>query len=780
MTHAIEAADVAAFFAPAEKDKAKRVAGVPVEKELFEQRHEKDNLRWAGKLLAQIEDHAASALFKEYQYRLNKNQTLSANIWLRKSVEQIREHAARFPLPLRMVASELGRANIAREWSNACAAIVQEKTANFTTPVNAEQLLDAAMEPARKWGISPLLPSFSKACPHAEISDQHIDMAVSAVARLQDAEWWERQITRAWRRYAEHVAILIGKVRKGVSAYVSQRSLQDYRARKQAGAAWLKTMYAINPELELEVPLADAVKASVANPEIRRMELMVRMRGFEEVAEEQDLVGEFYTWTAPSRFHAWTIIKDKDKDKGKDKGKDKTKPKKTVRNTRYDGSTPRHTQRYLCGQWAKARAKLARLGVRFFGFRVVEPHHDGTPHWHMLFFVHPSQRLLLRWVLRKYACEHDKKELAKSYKPRFDWSAIDPAKGTATGYIAKYIAKNIDGFNMDWDEESEEAISTAVPAVAAWSSLWGIRQFQQVGGPSVTVWRELRRLREATQNPILEPARKAADAGKWAAYVDAMGGIDAARKDHPIQLAHLVKPAASKYGEDVAKLTGLRTANIFTSVNGTATGIMVGMSEAQTRHQGWELSRTGLGERSELPSGKRSELPLSGDSRAPWSSDNNCTRGSVLAEKDPLDREMAMLGLDARDKKLLLNGAVIEIDGLFVSIRNGCLNTCRQRPNVRPEYDKLDHDLEPLKSGKAYWKRRIQGELFTGNTPVNEWLKTVPEHDLGDVIMQIDDMLLKERQLNPLTYKEDMLLVQLQQLIEETIADSEFWRLYLE
>ena len=729
MTHHIEAADVAAFFAPAEKDKAKRVAGVPVEKELFEQRHEQDNLRWAGKLLAQIEDHAASALFKEYQYRLGKNEARSVNIWLRNSVEQIRAHAARFPLPLRMVASELGRANIAREWSNACAVIVQEKTANFTTPVNAEQLLDAAMEPARKWGISPLLPSFSKACPLDEISDLHIDMAVSAVARLQDAEWWERQITRAWRRYAEHVAILVGKVRKGVSAYVSQRSLQDYRARKQAGTAWLQTMYAINPDLELEIPLADAVKASVANPEIRRMELMVRMRGFEEVAEEQELVGEFYTWTAPSRFHAWAT----------------TKNKKTVRNSRYDGSTPRHTQRYLCGQWAKARAKLARLGVRFFGFRVVEPHHDGTPHWHMLFFVHLSQRLLLRWVLRKYACEHDKKELAKSYKPRFDWRAIDPAKGSATGYIAKYIAKNIDGFNMDWDEESEEAVSTAAPAVAAWSSLWGIRQFQQVGGPSVTVWRELRRLREATQNPILEPARKAADAGKWAAYVDAMGGIDAARKDHPIQLAHLVKPAASKYGEDVAKLTGLRTANIFTSVNGITTGLMVGVSEAQTRHQGWELSRTGLGERSELPSSEHSELPLSGDSRAPWSSDNNCTQGSVLAEKDPLDREMAMLGLDDQDKQRLLAGSIIQIDGLYIRISNNMLLTSQERPGLRHDEDPLaeweNNEFAAIERARAARYRRDALYLLHRGADLEPWLMAIPKQYQAMALSEAESLL---------------------------------------
>ncbi len=337
--------------------------------------------------------------------------------------------------------------------------------------------------------------------------------------------------------------------------------MTDWREQKRRTREFLKGLD-LEDEDGNRISLIEKYDGSVANPAIRRCELMTRIRGFENICNELGYVGEFYTLTAPSKYHATT--------------------KAGYRNTKWKGASPSDTQSYLTGLWARIRAKLHREEIRIFGIRVAEPHHDGTPHWHMLMFMLPEDVERVRLIIRDYAWEEDHHELRsdKAKKARFHAEAIDPEKGSATGYVAKYISKNIDGYALDGatDDESGELLKETAPAVSAWAARWHIRQFQFIGGAPVTVYRELRRLAdtETAHGLSVEFAavHDAADAGDWAGYVNAQGGPFVRRDD--LQVRTLYEPRAefNQYGEETVCIRG-----VYDSAIGAGTPILTRLTQ---------------------------------------------------------------------------------------------------------------------------------------------------------------------------------------------------------
>jgi hypothetical protein len=365
-------------------------------------------------------------------------------------------------------------------------------------------------------------------CDRHRINHPAGDTPREQIARCVDRAWWIRGIRKEHARRFEHVAIRLGftGLRQGV--YLSNESAFRQKRRNAQNAKLLENITLQN-ELGHEYTLAELAALGTANKAIRRGELMTRIRGFEEIANDLRHIGLFATVTAPSKYHSVGGT-----------------------NPKYEGATPREAQAYLVGVWALMRSACQRAGIRPYGFRIAEPHTDGCPHWHLLLFV-PAEKLdALRKIITDYALAEDGDEKGAA-ENRVKLVNIEAGKGTAAGYIAKYVAKNIDGEHVGdhktrdgWTVAPDlcgDEMLTPSQRVTYWSQLHGIRQFQQIGGAPIGIWRELRRIKAETVTYAPKEVKAAwlavqkiesADAGvkklaDFADYIRSQGGIFAGR-----------------------------------------------------------------------------------------------------------------------------------------------------------------------------------------------------------------------------------------------------------
>ncbi len=441
------------------------------------------------------------------------------------------------------------------------------------------------------------------------------------LARMSCPLWWRRQLRRLNARRLEQRERVLGRVHDRAGIYCSHQGVSLRRQQQGRNRELLAGLVATNQHGQ-EYTLAELAELGLANPDHRRAELMLRIADTEREAQRLGHVGLFLTLTCPSRFHAVH------------RGTARVNPK-------YDGSTPREAQAYLSKLWSRARAKLGRKRLGIYGIRVVEPHHDGCPHWHLLLWCEPQWAGAVAAIIRAYALADSPGEVARNESVRFDCKLIDPTKGTAAGYVAKYIAKNINGAQPtrshvegDHLDHYGHDLTTAAPRIEAWAATWGIRQFQFFGLPSVTVWRELRRLKndadveawEAATRPepeaaaILAELRHACTHGDWAEFLRLMGGPMTRRDEQTARPWRFDKlDETGRYGEPVP------------ATYGVAVSSQQGEAEYLTRLYRWTVERTDTTS-DEL--GRFFER--AGAAGAPWTGVNNCTPPAEADEKrDP-------------------------------------------------------------------------------------------------------------------------------------------------
>lgn len=490
----------------------------------------------------------------------------------------------------------------------------------------------------------------------------------AAVARMADPLWWRPKLRGVFAKVREGAAIDLGYVNRARDCYVSNESVYS-RAQQNERIEAMKQNTVLVNEQGQEYTLDELAATGPANKAIRRAELMTRISGFERVALELGHVGLFMTMTAPGRMHKWLTVKG-----------DKTR---VFENKRYDGTLPEEAQLRHAEVWARIRAKCDRYGIPFYGFRIAEPNHDGTPHWHLLLFIDPHFKgtpgrdavrrfcaIVRRYALGKGERTPERRHAAKALQllpyasvrqakkahaekmhqwdvaerqrqnsesgakaHRVDFKPIDYGRGSAAAYIAKYVAKNVDGYGLTTDLYGNDPV-TASHRVEAWAATWRIRQFQQVGGPPVGPWRELRRVKELpcgvpqhlidahhAVNKLTDLEAGTVKAAAWDGYCIAQGGVFCGRQAL-IKISMVQPEGLNRYGEAAAKRpVGVETISFEQyrpdlSQAACAPRAVHWIVESE-RHT-WEVTRRG---------------PLSDSAPAAsrpwtWTCVNNCTQGT--------------------------------------------------------------------------------------------------------------------------------------------------------
>ncbi len=414
-----------------------------------------------------------------------------------------------------------------------------------------------------------------------------------ALARTCCERWWRRRARALKMRTVDEVARSVRLVNASGQHYCSDELVRLRRRQAHRNKSILEGMVAENEDGQ-KYTLAELAELSTSNPSVRRSELMVRMRGFETIADDFGHEGMFITLTAPSAFHPSRQIKVKGR------------VVNVVDNPRWEGGTVRDAQGWLNKMWRRIRAAWGKLEIRPYGFRVVEPHADGCPHWHLLLFFNPEQvDSAMEIVREKMLDEYGSEPGADKYRVKI--VVIDKARGSATGYIAKYISKNIDGSNIDKDFFGNDAV-VAAERITACMAGHGVRQFQQIGGASVQVWRELRRMDGA--DGIVEVARQAADESDWAAYCLVMGGVGVRRGDQPIKLGRWIETKLDTESGCYVDID--RTVGTYGDESiGKIYGLVAFGKNYLTRFYRWTVDRAGKGFRDFLKSAASIELRVS-------------------------------------------------------------------------------------------------------------------------------------------------------------------------
>lgn len=297
------------------------------------------------------------------------------------------------------------------------------------------------------------------------------------------------------------------------------------------------------------------LEVAIKNEENRASETYHIVKNLEYLADENGFKWLFITLTAPAKYH----------------------PNPAQGKRRYDyqlGVGASHE--YIKLQWARIQSVLSTRGIpaspeTYFGIRTVEPHKDGSMHWHMLLFAnHTLVESIIKAIREKF-----KTETSATIIIGRDHAEKGSAK--AASYLYKYISKSLskkeqaqcaqDNIDDGIREESDLATIRNKDRVQAAIKAIGARQYQSIGVSNLTTM--YRKINKLNMDKLDIPTESLSGLIKDKIWRNKLGFYYMLKNKEPFQnggnISLVTEPSRNSYGEPTKRVIAIKIGSMVVS-----------------------------------------------------------------------------------------------------------------------------------------------------------------------------------------------------------------------
>lgn len=364
-----------------------------------------------------------------------------------------------------------------------------------------------------------------------------------AIAKMLKVGWWKAALKKQDRLLCEHERRCAGVVSRNKSAYASIHARALQVAYELSLEEYLKSKTIINESTGEIVSLWDIAQHTNFNSVVKLAETAKRLDGIQGQADREGMIARFITITCPSKYHRFS--------------KDRFNPK-------FDKSlTSKDAKKHLSKVVKDAHKRLSNAGIPVIGMRVLEPHHDGTPHLHAVIWAMPEtiEEVVNAYKVEALAVDGGERGAAEN---RFDCK--DMYEGGAVGYLMKYLTKNLGQESNMTDDQTGKQYSESNCGVSAWVRINSVVQFAFWGDCGIGVFRQLYKVDDDVNHPVIKAMVNAARDNDYGAYIELQGGLATKLADRRVKaVRELVRISAD--GEEIKKTVALEVDGIRVPLN---------------------------------------------------------------------------------------------------------------------------------------------------------------------------------------------------------------------